>query len=343
MIRELSSLRFIFFTFIFLHHVQRFEGGGSLSVAFFFVLSGFCMSLGYLHQIFSPDFSYKSYITRRAIKCYPLHWICLLIFLFLIHFEIHGWKVLSLNATLLQSWIPKKSVYFSYNAGSWYLSDEIFMYAIFPWLARAINIAGKQKRIFILSSITILYILLVTLVPNEHRHAILYINPLVRCIDFTVGIFLALCFIKLKDNLKFDWTSPKSRTVTSGLIAANIGFLVWVAFKLSEPGHLIAVHYWPGIACLILVCALSGIHMGGCGFLRNKILVFLGNHSFTFYMVHLLILRFWEVNLEFGSRKIFIFTAFIATICFSIILDTILVKPISKWLTKRILPSSTAS
>ena len=212
----LSDYDHIFFTFIFLHHVQRFEGGGSLSVAFFFVLSGFCMSLGYLHQIFSPDFSYRSYITRRAIKCYPLHWICLLIFLFLIHFEIHGWKVLSLNATLLQSWIPKKSVYFSYNAGSWYLSDEIFMYAIFPWLARAINIAGKQKRIFILSSITFLYVLLVTLIPNAHRHAILYINPLVRCIDFIIGIFLAQCFLNFRTNSKSTGLVPRAERSRRG-------------------------------------------------------------------------------------------------------------------------------
>ena len=40
MIKSLTSLRGIFILFIFLHHAGVYVGGGSMAVAFFFVVSG---------------------------------------------------------------------------------------------------------------------------------------------------------------------------------------------------------------------------------------------------------------------------------------------------------------
>lgn len=78
MIKSLISLRGIFILFIFLHHAGVYAGGGSMAVAFFFVLSGFSMTLGYKDRVLKPEFSYKQYIARRCIKFYPLHWITLI-------------------------------------------------------------------------------------------------------------------------------------------------------------------------------------------------------------------------------------------------------------------------
>ena len=86
-----------------------------MAVAFFFVLGGFGLTLGYKDKVEKSDFSYKQYISRRIIKIYPLHWICLLatLPLVLLSFNVKQIPVLAINAALIQTWIPVKAVYFS--------------------------------------------------------------------------------------------------------------------------------------------------------------------------------------------------------------------------------------
>ena len=81
MIGSLQSLRFIFAIMIFLHHftgnggVGLFEAGGSCGVSFFMILSGFVMSVGYFEKVQLPSFNYTSFIGKRLIRVYPLHFV----------------------------------------------------------------------------------------------------------------------------------------------------------------------------------------------------------------------------------------------------------------------------
>lgn len=89
MIGSLQSLRFIFAIMIFLHHftgnggVGLFEAGGSCGVSFFMILSGFVMSVGYFEKVQLPSFNYTSFIGKRLIRVYPLHFLCLIGFVVL--------------------------------------------------------------------------------------------------------------------------------------------------------------------------------------------------------------------------------------------------------------------
>ena len=128
MIKEHTSLRFIFIFFIFLGHVL-FPGHGGAGAAFFFVLSGFGLTLGYKNKILLPEFSYKIFIKKRFIKLYPLHWILLLCSIPLVYRQLASIKtipILLLNIGLLQTWVPIKSVYYSFNSVSWFLADTVF-------------------------------------------------------------------------------------------------------------------------------------------------------------------------------------------------------------------------
>ena len=48
---NLTVLRGIFIIMIVLHHLNLYEGGGTLGVAFFFMLGGFALSLGYYDKV----------------------------------------------------------------------------------------------------------------------------------------------------------------------------------------------------------------------------------------------------------------------------------------------------
>ena len=113
MIQSLQSLRFIIILLIFLHHFGvngkgLFEAGGPAGVTFFFILSGFVMSLGYSNKIESENFDYREFILKRIAKIYPLHLLCLFIWIILSYkslFSLHNLALVP-NTLLLQSWIP---------------------------------------------------------------------------------------------------------------------------------------------------------------------------------------------------------------------------------------------
>lgn len=266
MIKSLTSLRGIFILFIFFHHcLDLYSGGGSMAVAFFFVLGGFSMTLGYKEKVLSIGFSYRQFITRRCIKFYPLHWLCLLAALpfALITFNVRQIPLFFVNASLFQSWIPIKNVYFSFNGVSWYLSDTLFFALVFPVVIKWIVRASTRGRILIALFIVSLYVSAALLVPQNLHHAILYINPCIRLTDFIFGIYIALLFLWLREKPAKWWNGT---IVSQLLVFSFIALLVVESCILSDEAILIAPVYWVLIGMVILIASLTDRVGGGAGF-----------------------------------------------------------------------------
>lgn len=263
MIKSLTSLRGIFILFIFFHHcLDLFTGGGTMAVSFFFVLGGFGLTLGYKNRVIASDFCYKQYLTKRIIKFYPLHWICLIASLpfALLSFSFIQIPVFAINASLLQTWIPIKGVYFSYNAVSWYLANTMFFAVVFPFLLKWIVNASYQGKTLIAMGFFVVYAVVAMLIPKEMHHAILYISPYMRLTDFVLGVFLALGFLKLKEQ-SIDFL--KNGILTQSLVFLLIALLVVESCVLSDDVVLFAPVYWPLVALLILTSSLSEVIGGG--------------------------------------------------------------------------------
>lgn len=233
-----------------------------MAVAFFFVLGGFGLTLGYIDRVTTTAFSYKHYLTKRFVKFYPLHWICLLAALPLsfLSFNLKQLPVLAINAALLQTWIPLRGVYFSFNAVSWYLADTMFFAMVFPFLLKWIVRASSKGKVWIALGFAVGYAIVAFLTPANIHHAILYISPYMRLTDFVLGIYLALAFLKLKEKpLLFLRGSELVQIMTVTFIA----ILVIESCVLSEDAVLYAPVYWPFIALLILGVSLSEVTWGG--------------------------------------------------------------------------------
>ena len=264
MIKSLTSLRGIFIIFIFFHHcLNLYPGGGTMAVAFFFVLGGFSMTLGYMKKIDNVDFNYRHYIIRRSLKLFPLHWLCLIVAVFLAFFThrlgLQQLSVLAFNALLLHTWLPVEKVYFSFNAVSWYLADTMFFAAVFPFLLRWIINASKIGKLLIAVSFALMYTLVAVILPVEWRHAILYISPYMRLTDFVFGIFLSLGYLKLKEQV----VDRKQGVVFQITIIAAIALLVVESCLVSESISFIAPIYWPLVSIVIVFASLSGTAGGG--------------------------------------------------------------------------------
>lgn len=232
-----------------------------MAVTFFFVLGGFAMTLGYKDRVSSPDFGYKQFLTKRFIKFYPLHWLGIMAVMPLVAFSF-SWKqipILALNATLLQTWIPIKGVYFSFNAVSWYLADTMFFAVIFPFIFKWIYYASPKGLALIAAALLTVYVVVAISIPEEEYHAILYISPYMRLMDFMLGIFLALGYLKLKDKKTTKWNSKACQITTLGLII----LLVIESCLLSENERLFAPVYWIPVALLIVIASQSERNGGG--------------------------------------------------------------------------------
>lgn len=268
MIATLQSLRFVFVMLIFLSHfaykdIRAFDAGGDCGVAFFFILSGFVLSIGYGEQIRKGLFDYRLFLKRRLLKSYPLHIFCLLFFLIVSRSTIDG-KV-ALNALLLQSWVPDAEYYFSCNSVSWFLSSLLFCYLLFPWTYRWVSSVMTL-------AVLVVCLLVYVVTPYERVNAILYVNPLVRFVDFYLGMVLARYFLRWHGCRGAEWL------LVVGLL------IVLAIYPMMDEKWRNAPLYW-----LVLI-PLIGVFAQQRGWLSRvlqaKPMLFLGSLSLPLYLTH---------------------------------------------------------
>lgn len=314
-----------------------------MAVTFFFVLGGFAITIGYKDKVTREDFSYKQYIARRCIKFYPLHWLCISAVMpfALLSLDLMDVPKLFLNSALLHTWIPIKSVYFSFNAVSWYLADTLFFAIVFPFIFKWISKVSSKEKLAIATVLAVIYVIVALLIPVEKYHAVLYISPYMRLMDFVLGIYLAFGYLKLKEIQAAKWNVIAFQIA----ILALIVLLVIESCLLSENVRLFAPVYWIPVALLILIASLSEQTWGG-QILENKWLQRLGELSFPIFMTHQIILRYttavFNKILHIENDIIYVVFTLTLTMVLSIVVDKYILKPITQWLIKRIQPSMTA-
>jgi peptidoglycan/LPS O-acetylase OafA/YrhL len=299
MIKPLTSLRIVFAIMVFLSHLQFFPKTdvlftkvyksifyeGYLGVSFFFILSGFVLSLSYKKRFSESKISYRDYLIARIARIYPLHILTLLISVPLmlpyLKVSILGFCAkLVTNLLLLQSWIPNSEFYFSFNAPSWSISDEFFFYLIFPFLI----LLARPKKILPIA-VLILVPIGVYLIPETIHHKFFYVNPIFRMFDFFIGILVHRVYEK---NI-FKPTSKVTATCQE-LFAIGIFIVFFFYHKHIPQGYRFSCYYW--IPMTIVILTFSYAHGSLSKVLSNRWLVLGGEISFGFYMIHQLVIKY---------------------------------------------------
>ena len=131
MIRSLQSLRFVFIYLVVISHFvnRTFDFGGECGVSFFFMLSGFVLSLANAGRIGQGTYSTRGLFMRQLFKVYPLHILTMAIMLVMEWRLGNGYSpmVLLTNVLLVQSWVPSDDFYFVANGSSWFLCDILLL------------------------------------------------------------------------------------------------------------------------------------------------------------------------------------------------------------------------
>jgi peptidoglycan/LPS O-acetylase OafA/YrhL len=315
MIDSLTSLRFFAAFAIVLHHAKglvfssEFMKGVPLpsGVSFFFVLSGFILSYVYSGRMGSIGL-YKFY-TSRFSKVWPPHILTFVLIMVLVPTN-EGWFIALLNASLLQSAVPIPAYYFSFNSVSWSISAELFFYAAFPFLLAGLNKNWHFKLVALLLLGGVgAYIIDLSGVnyysPDKwtefSAHGLAYISPLFRIQEFFMGMLLFKVFDYIKGWKGFGFALC---TVLEVLCVAGIVFLTQDIFEVSNSlvgiannasGEFLS-HCALGLFFgLVVVC--FAINKGLISkILRRRLFVVLGEISFSMYLVHQIIFRFYDMH-----------------------------------------------
>ena len=301
MIRTLQSLRFFFIILVVLSHYigSSFDFGGECGVSFFFMLSGFVLSLAYSERITKGLFSTTPFVVKQWIKIYPLH---ILTFIVMFALDIRLEKYCDITAVianilLLQSWVPADSFYFVANSPSWFLCNILFFYVVFSSLNKYILRSDNRKLLAISLVVILLYICLMAVLPTYLVNPILYANPLTRLLDFIVGIILYKLYVSDNGIALRDKLNGKS-FLTVSLMELSVILLVVITAILYPhlPQRVRTVSiFWLAIPLFIFFFAMTDKHSGVISkFLQEKTMLWLGNISFCIYIIHAPVLRIFN-------------------------------------------------
>ncbi|WP_282628939.1 acyltransferase family protein [Empedobacter sedimenti] len=344
MLNSLTSLRFFFAFAVFLSHLTFVKTDlewynwlkfnvffeGYLGVGFFFILSGFVLALNYEKKVIdNPSFDKKKFYIARIARIYPLHVLTFCIMLPFVVINVwqgyFHWDIGGANLFLLQSYIPIKDFYFSINNVSWSISTEFFFYLMFPFFAIWLHKFPKLKYI----SLIIIPIIIVAepyfKTDLKLEKGIFYINPIVRSFDFILGIITCQFYRKVKDtNINFS----KGTLIELGsLLLLGIFFYfhndVARAFRYG-------IYYWIPMVAIVLVFAMQKGFFSKI--LQNKGLIYLGEISFAFYMIHMIVIKYGNQYLpklnDFSKIGIY----FIVALILSALIFEYFEKPVARWI-----------
>ncbi|MGI8397393.1 acyltransferase family protein [Agrobacterium deltaense] len=299
MIINLQVLRAAAAFLVFFHHFmpnidKLFPGAktyefGAAGVDIFFVLSGFIMVL----TTFNKDSDPARFFFNRIARIVPIYWIMTsaIVALFLIGFRPIGvldlqlsyvWKSLLFIPFMRNGlWEPILSV-------GWTLNFEMFFYALF-----ALLLIVPDFRLRIVLLVTILACLVgagMIFVLNPYLEY--YTSPVI--LDFAFGAGFGAFYVSGRASF-----SSGNRTCAWLLIA--MGALLVAAtgrgLELSSSHNILRPMTW-GFAGLLLIYGCVLLEENGF-VAKNRILIYLGNASYSIYLVHNLMIQVSEktVNL----------------------------------------------
>ena len=340
-VRSLQSLRSVFLLLIFLSHfsygeVRSLYGGGDCGVCFFFILSGFVLSLGYGKKVEAREFSHFHFLGKRLRRLYPVHLFCLL--LLTVHHFLQGETPSGLplwaNVFLVQSWIPDAAFFFSGNSVAWFLSDMLFFYLVFPLAYKLIYRLQVAKLLLFSFLVLAAYLVFALSLQEESVLPFLYIFPLTRLIDFCIGIGMSRLYQWLNSRAEGNgWKEIKTGRATllelTMLGGLTVLFLVdpYVDSRLGT-----SALFWLWIPLLIVVFSLLDKGRGAfTRLLHHPVLLWTGSISFEFYMVHQLVIQGVMIFLMKTQA-----TLSYPVVLFICLMGSVLLAAVVHWLFRRI-------
>lgn len=248
-ILSLQSMRFIFCTLIFIYHFFESTGkfhfyyGGDAGVTFFFILSGFVLSMGCGASIKNETFEYVQFLRKRLAKIYPLHLVTFTIALcmsFVAGVKFNITKTL-LHVFMLQEFTLSEDM-LKYGTGlSWFLGALFFCYLLFRNNNSCNVYIDIYPILFVAFMVTFRSIVLATIQPVNIL--VCHIKQHTRC-NFKTIKSTSTCFLGQHQfrNIHVAWYSDYS-------ICIRVGTSLWIRHGMQS-------NTFCNMPCIVFSCSI---------------------------------------------------------------------------------------
>ena len=287
----LTTLRFFAAYWIVLHHLDdgvrpnldamsQLLRKGYLAVDIFFILSGFILCHVYWRDGAAGRLDYWNFLSKRLARIYPMHlFTMVLIGLVVAVGTLTGVRVddtahlrnVVANLLLIHAWGTTPGL--SWNAPSWSISAEWFAYLLFPLaLAAALRLRRKPVTFVTFAIVWLLASVFLTrrltgmgLFHLQDEYAMFRIAPefCLGCALYTLGRSYAL--------------GARTTAVAATIVAAAM--LAGAHLGVADIALVLC-----GAALVFLLAETS--RNGSLGWLAHPRLVYLGEISYSTYMIH---------------------------------------------------------
>lgn len=330
MIQNLVSLRFVFIFLIYLSHVSYmgippFDFGGESGVSFFFILSGFVLSLRYGESVMSGNFEHKRFVIHQLSKFYPLHIAILIVATILNYKNVDGEYLVNMlpSIFLIQSWLLDPKYYFAGNAVSWFLSDILFLYLVFPYIYKVI----VKRKYLLIAFVFILYFVYVAITPKEKYNDLIYAFPLSRMVDFSLGIMTFAIYTRFASKVK-----NISHVYILEILTIALSIITYIVYPYVDPRIHCAALLWPMSISVILTFSISERQETLITrILHSSPMLLCGAVSFEFFLLHPLV----NWNLFVVLRKLGVSSFFMPSLAFCLLGIIVISWLVNKFFTKR--------
>lgn len=310
-IRALTGLRWFAALAVFFFHfglpswsptvLNNLQRNGALGVQFFFILSGYILTVRYAP---TPP-KIRKFLISRFARIGPMYYVALLIGVAYTALSSNqlDLAVLGLHVGALQAWTTDMDTATSFNGPAWTISVEFFFYCTFPFIIQIAQrgCGGLRRPLFIMlvgtvfgATLSILHVVSYGPLPPELRelpNSFVWssLMPIRYLGLFISGIGAAMLTIAIQE------AGDSHRIVRKVLqpdlmVFALISLLV--LFNLNSPKNALLSlfsNFWMGAIPVGLM--LCSIHLHpNClisRFLGIKSLNFLGRMSYAFYILHI--------------------------------------------------------
>jgi peptidoglycan/LPS O-acetylase OafA/YrhL len=252
-------------------------GLGASGVSFFYILSGFVL-------VWSarPDDTRWRFWRRRVAKIYPNHvvtWLAVILVMLAWGDRVASGPAVA-NLFLVQTWTPAPGYAYSINDVSWSLSCEAFFYLCLPFVLPTLRRMRTRWLYAILIALPILIYLADSMnpLPATDQWWFSQLFPPARSLEFWMGVLAGVLTVRRR------WYGPGLWTATLLFVAAYVA-----------NGQIIPGGYWlADLTPFFVMLIAAGAHAdlrGARSPWRWPVLVWLGEVSFAFYLVHVAVIR----------------------------------------------------
>lgn len=315
--------------------LNAFIGMGAIAMTGFFMLSGYSLYISSHRKNFNDIKEIKAFYIKRFISVFPIYYVTAILYVTFI-----GKESLIENILLAPiSFLGLQSIYsgtfsISHVSGTWFISCITLCYLAYPYLQNVIRQLDYRASCIMIGMCT--FILLYSpIFQSGLQLPSIYENPLVRLLEFTIGILIVNFNFKYRTKL-INFLQSKTSLIIGVLgmfLFVNLGIYLHIASRFYM------LYDWIVLPTFIMIIMPLG-KLNFSKISRNKTILYLSAISYDFFLAQFFL---WDISrwifrncgIESNLLKITISLA----LCFAIAIcmHEIIEKPVGRWLKLKLL------